>query len=274
MGYRILQTGPLENDGHTCMNSSKLSWNTCNCLLGFPVKFTVDESVGASISGGPLTSRYILAQFHLHWGSRSGQGSEHTIDGRRLVKIVCELFYICDNCYKECLCDFLQLWWWASLGSLQVYFWKSWSSCCLWRKRCLGCCGYPVDRGYSMGPAWRGPWIWIHPVAQNSCNQAVSTLAWSRYSWGQHGNCTWATHGKPQVSWELFHFSTSYRWGWELILYWKEFGRFDHVGKYAFFIATSRASIITRGPLRLQGAMSWWCGWWWTPQCIYVIMDL
>jgi len=62
MGYRILQTGSLENDGHT-------------------LKFTVDESKGASIAGGPLNDRYILSQFHLHWGSETGQGSEHTVDG-------------------------------------------------------------------------------------------------------------------------------------------------------------------------------------------------
>jgi len=67
MGYRILQTGSLENNGHT-------------------LKFTVDESSmmnqnGASIKGGPLNDRYILSQFHLHWGSETGQGSEHTVDG-------------------------------------------------------------------------------------------------------------------------------------------------------------------------------------------------
>ena len=40
------------------------------------------ESNGAGISGGPLASSYILAQFHFHWGSRRGQGSEHTINGK------------------------------------------------------------------------------------------------------------------------------------------------------------------------------------------------
>ena len=41
---------------------------------GHSIKFTVDESNGASISGGPLDSSYKLAQFHFHWGSRNGQG--------------------------------------------------------------------------------------------------------------------------------------------------------------------------------------------------------
>ena len=62
-GYSTLQRGMVTNDGHT-------------------IKFTVDESNGAGISGGPLASSYTLAQFHFHWGSRRGQGSEHTINGR------------------------------------------------------------------------------------------------------------------------------------------------------------------------------------------------
>ena len=45
------------------------------------VKFSVDESHGARISGGPLNNSYILNQFHLHWGSTNGQGSEHTLNG-------------------------------------------------------------------------------------------------------------------------------------------------------------------------------------------------
>ena len=51
------------------------------------MKYTADESKGASISGGPLNGSYILNQFHLHWGSKHGQGSEHTVDGERLVKL-------------------------------------------------------------------------------------------------------------------------------------------------------------------------------------------
>ena len=51
--------------------------------LIFAVQFSVDESYAASISGGPLSEIYTLNQFHLHWGSQSGQGSEHTVDGER-----------------------------------------------------------------------------------------------------------------------------------------------------------------------------------------------
>ena len=43
----------------------------------------MDESNGASISGGPLNESYTLAQFHFHWGSKQDQGAEHTVDGHR-----------------------------------------------------------------------------------------------------------------------------------------------------------------------------------------------
>ena len=32
------------------------------------------------ISGGPLNGKYRLEQFHFHWGSNSGRGSEHTLN--------------------------------------------------------------------------------------------------------------------------------------------------------------------------------------------------
>jgi len=63
VGYKIVHSGDLINSG------------------GHTLKFSVDESYGARISGGPLNNSYILNQFHLHWGSKNGQGSEHTING-------------------------------------------------------------------------------------------------------------------------------------------------------------------------------------------------
>lgn len=33
------------------------------------------------LQGGALDGVYRLAQFHIHWGSCEGQGSEHTVDG-------------------------------------------------------------------------------------------------------------------------------------------------------------------------------------------------
>jgi carbonic anhydrase len=32
------------------------------------------------LKGGPLEGTYRLVQFHFHWGSNDGQGSEHTVD--------------------------------------------------------------------------------------------------------------------------------------------------------------------------------------------------
>ena len=49
------------------------------------VKFDIDESFEAAISGGPLDAVYTLSHFRLHWGSQPGQGSEHMIDGERLA---------------------------------------------------------------------------------------------------------------------------------------------------------------------------------------------
>jgi len=63
IGYKFVQKGPLINNGHT-------------------LHYSADESMGASISGGPLNDSYTLNQFHLHWGSVRGQGSEHTVNGQ------------------------------------------------------------------------------------------------------------------------------------------------------------------------------------------------
>ena len=48
------------------------------------VRYIVDGSSGAAITGGPLGDiPYRLGEFQLHWGSKEGQGSEHEIDGER-----------------------------------------------------------------------------------------------------------------------------------------------------------------------------------------------
>ncbi|TRY71618.1 hypothetical protein TCAL_11468 [Tigriopus californicus] len=63
--YMTCITGTLFNNGHT-------------------VQFNVDESEPSRlIFQGPLGSQpYKLLQFHLHWGSDSTKGSEHTLDGQ------------------------------------------------------------------------------------------------------------------------------------------------------------------------------------------------
>ena len=40
----------------------------------------------SALVGGPLMdSEYELWQFHAHWGSENGKGSEHTVDGKEFA---------------------------------------------------------------------------------------------------------------------------------------------------------------------------------------------
>ncbi|XP_032277768.1 carbonic anhydrase 2 [Halichoerus grypus] len=48
----------------------------------FNVEFD-DSQDKAVLKGGPLTGTYRLIQFHFHWGSSDGQGSEHTVDKKK-----------------------------------------------------------------------------------------------------------------------------------------------------------------------------------------------
>ena len=80
----------------------------------FNVEFD-DSQDNAVLKGGPLSDSYRLIQFHFHWGSSDGQGSEHTVNKK---KICCR----------------------ASLGSLEHQIWGLWKSCAAtgW----IGCFGY------------------------------------------------------------------------------------------------------------------------------------
>lgn len=48
----------------------------------FNVEFD-DSQDKAVLKGGPLAGTYRLSQFHFHWGSSDGQGSEHTVDKKK-----------------------------------------------------------------------------------------------------------------------------------------------------------------------------------------------
>ncbi|KAJ8412391.1 hypothetical protein AAFF_G00127270 [Aldrovandia affinis] len=61
-GYNTVFTSDIVNNGHS-------------------VKVGVASS--ATISGGQLETTYKAVQFHLHWGSEGGPGSEHTVDGEQ-----------------------------------------------------------------------------------------------------------------------------------------------------------------------------------------------
>uniref|UniRef100_A0A3B1IP32 Carbonic anhydrase n=1 Tax=Astyanax mexicanus TaxID=7994 RepID=A0A3B1IP32_ASTMX len=49
--------------------------------VGYAAAFSLPRSV--RISGGGLPGKYKALQFHLHWGSDCGPGSEHTVDGEQ-----------------------------------------------------------------------------------------------------------------------------------------------------------------------------------------------
>lgn len=50
-------------------------------LVYVPVQIGISHP--STISGGGLSTTYKAVQFHLHWGSNGGPGSEHTIDGEQ-----------------------------------------------------------------------------------------------------------------------------------------------------------------------------------------------
>ncbi|XP_054611071.1 carbonic anhydrase 4a [Dunckerocampus dactyliophorus] len=60
--YQQIFRGTIKNNGHSVQ-------------VGVPHLST--------ISGGGLPTTYKAVQFHLHWGSNGGPGSEHTVDGEQ-----------------------------------------------------------------------------------------------------------------------------------------------------------------------------------------------
>ncbi|XP_017771112.1 PREDICTED: carbonic anhydrase [Nicrophorus vespilloides] len=41
------------------------------------------DGQGSELSGGPLEGKYMLEQFHCHWGASDEEGSEHTVQGKK-----------------------------------------------------------------------------------------------------------------------------------------------------------------------------------------------
>ena len=54
-----------------------------NHVILFNVSAVVLVGEGVRISGGGLPADYRLIQFHWHWGSHNGNGSEHWLDGKQ-----------------------------------------------------------------------------------------------------------------------------------------------------------------------------------------------
>lgn len=53
----------------------------CNTHTYQPVLHTVFSIL--VLKDGPLEGTYRLIQFHFHWGSADGQGSEHTVNKKK-----------------------------------------------------------------------------------------------------------------------------------------------------------------------------------------------
>lgn len=65
LAYEQVKSRRIVNNGHS-----------------FNVEFD-DSQDKAVLKGGPLAGTYRLSQFHFHWGSSDGQGSEHTVDKKK-----------------------------------------------------------------------------------------------------------------------------------------------------------------------------------------------
>ncbi|XP_016103796.1 carbonic anhydrase 4-like [Sinocyclocheilus grahami] len=61
-GYQTVFDSTMKNNGHSVQ---------------------VSIPITATVSGGNLGETYKAVQFHLHWGTNGGPGSEHTVDGEQ-----------------------------------------------------------------------------------------------------------------------------------------------------------------------------------------------
>ncbi|XP_016104331.1 carbonic anhydrase 9-like [Sinocyclocheilus grahami] len=63
--------------------ANKLFCVTLDCNVVFSTSVQVSIPITATVSGGNLGETYKAVQFHLHWGTNGGPGSEHTVDGEQ-----------------------------------------------------------------------------------------------------------------------------------------------------------------------------------------------
>uniref|UniRef100_A0A672RE09 Carbonic anhydrase 4 n=1 Tax=Sinocyclocheilus grahami TaxID=75366 RepID=A0A672RE09_SINGR len=70
---------------HSCTGAgeNKLFCVTLDCNVVFSTSVQVSIPITATVSGGNLGETYKAVQFHLHWGTNGGPGSEHTVDGEQ-----------------------------------------------------------------------------------------------------------------------------------------------------------------------------------------------
>jgi len=77
-----IQTGKIEFNN--TLGSIQLDYKNDNAsdIVATGASVQVNFNPGSTIKGAHLKGTYSLAQFHLHWGKKTGSGSEHTIDGK------------------------------------------------------------------------------------------------------------------------------------------------------------------------------------------------
>ncbi|KAG8441873.1 hypothetical protein GDO86_010885 [Hymenochirus boettgeri] len=81
-----ITTSHAKHDPHLKSLTIKYDPSTAQRILNNGHSFNVefDDSEDKSVlSGGALHGTYRLKQFHFHWGSCDGHGSEHTVDGNK-----------------------------------------------------------------------------------------------------------------------------------------------------------------------------------------------
>ena len=80
--YKSFSAWNLYNFGNTPSVNFTGTNNGHTLKISFP-KFTY------FVNGGGLSGNYTTAQFHLHWGTKDTQGSEHWLDDKQYAAEVC-----------------------------------------------------------------------------------------------------------------------------------------------------------------------------------------
>lgn len=94
-----IATSEAVYDSDLSSNPLSLKYNQENELTivntGHSVQAKINEV--SELTGGPLSNKYRLEQFHLHWGASEDKGSEHTIDGTQFAGELHLVHWNCDN---------------------------------------------------------------------------------------------------------------------------------------------------------------------------------
>jgi len=77
--------GEFQRKGFTIQFTKNAGWSDSSTSKNWLKHKTLNsDSAGANVTGTPLVadSKFLLWQFHFHWGKDDTQGSEHTVNGR------------------------------------------------------------------------------------------------------------------------------------------------------------------------------------------------